>query len=204
MVSFSLTIGTTPAGEHRLHAVALVEVLAPRGEALLGGEHLPADDAVFVEEVVVAVRAVSPARRPRRAGAPKRCRCVRPGVRGTPRAPDGHGPRRDEDHLDARAVAALRSGPRAPRCAWCRAVPSSRVSTLLPILMTMRRYFFDSQFIIHDSQLLRPDKLVRLRATSPPPSRHCEERSDAAIRSKVVTSQRVQQIPASVLRPSSE
>ena len=42
-------------GEHRLHAVALVEVLPPCGEALLGGEHLPADDAVFVEEVVVAV-----------------------------------------------------------------------------------------------------------------------------------------------------
>ena len=31
-------------------------------------------------------------------------------------------------------------------------------------------------------------------------SRHCEERGDAAIRSKVVTSQCVQRIPTSVLR----
>ena len=44
--------------------------------------------------------------------------------------------------------------------------PSSRVSTLLPILTTMRRYFFDSQFIIHNSKSLRPDK--RIQSPAPP------------------------------------
>jgi hypothetical protein len=90
--------------EHRLHAVALVEVLPPRGEALLGGEHLPAGDAVFVEEVVVAVQQFHlPDGREELAG--------RNGVDASDAgfeqaAARGHGARRDEDELRAGPVQA--------------------------------------------------------------------------------------------------
>ena len=89
-------------GEHDLHAVALVEILPPCGEALLGGEHLPADDAVFVEEVVVAVQQLHLTYgREELAG--------RYGVDAAralfeDAAARSHGARRDEDHLDAGAV----------------------------------------------------------------------------------------------------
>ncbi len=88
--------------EHRLHAVALVEVLAPRGEALLGGEHLPADDAVFVEEVVVAVQQLHLSDGREELARRNGVDASDPGFEDA--AARGHGPRRDEDHLDARAV----------------------------------------------------------------------------------------------------
>ncbi len=89
-------------GEHRLHAVALVEVLAPRGEALLGGEHLPADDAVFVEEVVIAVQQLHLSDGREELARRNGVDASDPGFEDA--AARGHGPRRDEDHLDARAV----------------------------------------------------------------------------------------------------
>ena len=105
--------------------------------------------------------------------------------------PEGHGARRDEDELPCRPGAGAPIWSTSAEMRVVSGRPSSRVSTLLPILTTMRRYFFDSQFIIHNSKLLRRTNWFGCLA----PLRHCEERGDAAIRSKVVTSQRVQRIP---------
>ncbi len=55
MVSFSLTIGSTPLASIVSMQLRWLRYCRRVERLSFGGEHLPADDAVFVEEVVVAV-----------------------------------------------------------------------------------------------------------------------------------------------------
>ena len=88
--------------QHRLHAVALVEILAAGRKALFGCQDLPADDSPFVEEVVISVDELHlPDRRIELAG---RQRVEPPDMPAHQAAARSNGSRRDYYDFDAVAM----------------------------------------------------------------------------------------------------